>query len=84
MTQGEPVVFFNGEIKPESQVGISIRDRGYLYGAAVFDADGQWVQVAAPLLASRDPDRIATGLFVVAGGGGPARRQKKRKTWTQS
>ena len=38
MTQAEPVVFFNGEIKPESQVGISIRDRGYLYGDAVFDA----------------------------------------------
>ena len=38
MTQSEPVVFFNGDIKPESQVGISIRDRGYLYGDAVFDA----------------------------------------------
>ncbi|GIT43777.1 MAG: hypothetical protein Ct9H300mP11_17130 [Chloroflexota bacterium] len=32
MVQTEPVVFFNGEIKPESLVGISIRDRGFLYG----------------------------------------------------
>ena len=38
MVQAEPIVFFNGELKPESQVGISIRDRGYLYGDAVFDA----------------------------------------------
>ena len=38
MTQAEPIVFFNGKIEPESQVGISIRDRGYLYGDAVFDA----------------------------------------------
>ena len=38
MVQTEPVVFFNGEIKPESLVGISIRDRGFLYGDAVFDA----------------------------------------------
>ena len=34
----DSVVFFNGELKPESEVGISIRDRGYLYGDAVFDA----------------------------------------------
>jgi len=32
------VVFFNGSLKLESEVGISIRDRGYLYGDAVFDA----------------------------------------------
>ena len=38
MAQAEPIVFFNGGLKPESQVGISIRDRGYLYGDAVFDA----------------------------------------------
>ena len=38
MAETEPIVFFNGELKPESQVGISIRDRGYLYGDAVFDA----------------------------------------------
>jgi len=38
MSQVENIVFFNGELKPESQVGISIRDRGYLYGDAVFDA----------------------------------------------
>ena len=38
MALAEPIVFFNGELKPESQVGISIRDRGYLYGDAVFDA----------------------------------------------
>ena len=38
MVQAEPIVFFNGELKPESQVGISIRDRGYIYGDAVFDA----------------------------------------------
>ena len=34
----EPTVFFNGELRPESTVGIPIRDRGYIYGDAVFDA----------------------------------------------
>ena len=38
MIYTEPIVFFNGELKPESQVGISIHDRGYIYGDAVFDA----------------------------------------------
>ena len=38
MSDAEQVVFFNGSIKPEREVGISIRDRGYLYGDAVFDA----------------------------------------------
>ncbi len=38
MSAQENIVFFNGELKPESEVGISIRDRGYLYGDAVFDA----------------------------------------------
>ncbi|HCP22968.1 MAG: hypothetical protein FI717_03190 [SAR202 cluster bacterium] len=38
MAQSGPIVFLNGELKPESQAGISIRDRGYLYGDAVFDA----------------------------------------------
>lgn len=32
------VVFFNGNLVPEAQAGISIRDRGYLYGDAAFDA----------------------------------------------
>ena len=34
----ENIVFFNGELRPESQVGIPIRDRGFIYGDAVFDA----------------------------------------------
>jgi branched-chain amino acid aminotransferase len=34
----DPIVFFNGELKPENEVGISIRDRGFIYGDAVFDA----------------------------------------------
>ncbi len=38
MTPTENIAYFNGELKPESQVSISIRDRGYLYGDAVFDA----------------------------------------------
>ena len=38
MATENPVVFFNGSLKLESEVGISIRDRGYLYGDAVFDA----------------------------------------------
>ena len=38
MTPTDNIVYFNGKLKPESQVGISIRDRGYLYGDAVFDA----------------------------------------------
>jgi branched-chain amino acid aminotransferase len=32
------IVFFNGKLVPEAQAGISIRDRGYLYGDAAFDA----------------------------------------------
>ncbi len=38
MVHVEPAAFFNGELKPESLVGIPIRDRGYIYGDAVFDA----------------------------------------------
>jgi len=38
LPESENVVFLNGELRPESQAGISIRDRGYLFGDAVFDA----------------------------------------------
>ena len=38
IARSENIVFFNGELKPESQVGIPIRDRGFIYGDAVFDA----------------------------------------------
>ena len=38
MMAEEMVVYHNGEMKPASQVGISIYDRGFLYGDAVFDA----------------------------------------------
>ena len=34
----ENVVFFNGQLVPEKEVGIPIRDRGFIYGDAVFDA----------------------------------------------
>ena len=34
----EKVAYFNGEMMPADQVGISIYDRGFLYGDAVFDA----------------------------------------------
>ena len=34
----EMIVYFNGEMMPGSQVGLSIYDRGFLYGDAVFDA----------------------------------------------
>ena len=34
----EMIVYHNGTMKPASQVGISIYDRGFLYGDAVFDA----------------------------------------------
>ncbi len=34
----EKIVYFNGDMTPASQVGISIYDRGFLYGDAVFDA----------------------------------------------
>ena len=37
MIYTEPIVFFNGELKPKSQVGISISDRGHIHGDAVFD-----------------------------------------------
>ena len=33
----ERVAFHNGEIKPESSVLVSFRDRGFKYGEAVFD-----------------------------------------------
>jgi branched-chain amino acid aminotransferase len=32
------IVFFNGQLAPERAVGISIHDRGFIYGDAVFDA----------------------------------------------
>ena len=38
MADSENIVFFNGQLRPESQVGIPIRDRGFIYGDAVFDA----------------------------------------------
>lgn len=38
MAQTGNIVFFNGELRPESEVGIPIRDRGFIYGDAVFDA----------------------------------------------
>ena len=31
------VAYVNGEILPESQASVSINDRGFLYGDAVFD-----------------------------------------------
>ena len=34
----EKIVYFNGVMTPASQVGLSIYDRGFLYGDAVFDA----------------------------------------------
>ena len=34
----ENIVFFNGQLVPERDVGIPIRDRGFIYGDAVFDA----------------------------------------------
>lgn len=33
----ERVAYFNGKIVPESQARVSFRDRGFLYGDAVFD-----------------------------------------------
>ena len=38
MTINQPIVFLNGQLVPESQAGIPIRDRGFIYGDAVFDA----------------------------------------------
>ena len=38
MPDGERVVYLNGEIIPESSAAIPIRDRGFIYGDAVFDA----------------------------------------------
>lgn len=38
MADQETIVFFNGKLIPESQASISIRDRGFLLGDAVFDA----------------------------------------------
>ena len=37
MAQRERVVYLNGEIIPESQASIPIRDKGFIYGDAVFD-----------------------------------------------
>ena len=38
MPDSENIVYYNGALRPESEVGISIRDRGFIYGDAVFDA----------------------------------------------
>ena len=35
---GESIVFFNGQLVAERDAGIPIRDRGFIYGDAVFDA----------------------------------------------
>src|SRR5215472_14107828 len=35
--QNERVAYFNGRIMPESEVLISFRDRGFIFGDAVFD-----------------------------------------------
>jgi len=35
--RNERVAYFNGRIVPESEVAIPLRDRGFLYGDAVFD-----------------------------------------------
>ena len=34
----ERVVYFNGEIIPESEARVPFRDRGFMFGDAVFDA----------------------------------------------
>jgi branched-chain amino acid aminotransferase len=38
MPDQKNIVFFNGQLLPEREVGISIHDRGFIYGDAVFDA----------------------------------------------
>ena len=38
LPSNENIAFFNGQLVPERDVGISIRDRGFVYGDAVFDA----------------------------------------------
>ena len=38
MADNGNIVFFNGELKPENEVGIPIRDMGFIYGDAAFDA----------------------------------------------
>ena len=38
MAKDDNIVFFNGELRPEIQVGIPIRDLGFIYGDAAFDA----------------------------------------------
>ena len=38
MAASENIVFFNGRLRPESQVGIPIRDSGFIHGDAAFDA----------------------------------------------
>ena len=38
LSSQESIVFFNGQLVPENEAGISIRDRGFIYGDAVFDA----------------------------------------------
>ena len=38
MADNDNVVYLNGRVIPESEAGISIRDRGFVYGDAAFDA----------------------------------------------
>ena len=38
MPTRENIAYFNGQLLPEKDVGIPIRDRGFIYGDAVFDA----------------------------------------------
>jgi branched-chain amino acid aminotransferase len=38
MASDDNIVFFNGKLMPEKEVGIPIRDLGFIYGDAAFDA----------------------------------------------
>ena len=80
MTQQEPIVYLNGELKPESQAGISIRDRGYLYGDAVFDAARTFLAAhvfgAQPTYFRTDPPELSGSSFPFPPDVGPSTIQK--------
>ena len=52
MMADEMIVYFNGEMTPASQVALSIYDRGFLYGDAVFDANPHLWRQDLPLIAT--------------------------------
>ena len=50
----EPIIYINGEYKPQSEANVSVLDQGFLLGDAVFDVVSAWKGVVFKLDAHLD------------------------------